>query len=417
MIEVKGIYNTAKIFTDNCDKATVDQVRNLMNQPSVEGTKIRIMPDCHAGAGCVIGTTMTIADKVIPNLVGVDIGCGMLATKLKEQRINLPKFDSVSQAEVPAGMKLRKVPHSLVDSISIEDLACYGKTDCRVNPDVFRRSLGTLGGGNHFWELDRDEQGDIWLVVHTGSRRSGKDVAEYYQKQAYEQHNLVGKKRKQEIARQREAFIDQVRAEGREKELSKLLRTWQAELPGAEVTVPYEVAWCEGSLFDDYIHDMKIMQAYAALNRRIITEVILKNCKLHAVDQFETIHNYIDMERMILRKGSVSAAKDQRLLIPINMRDGALICIGKGNPDWNESAPHGAGRLMSRSEARSSISMKEYRESMEGIYTSCISKGTIDESPMAYKPMDEIIENIRPTVDIISQIRPIYNFKAGAEED
>ncbi|MDO5133850.1 MAG: RtcB family protein [Eubacteriales bacterium] len=415
MIEVKGKYNTARIFTETCDEATVSQVRNLMNQPSVEGAKVRIMPDCHAGAGCVIGTTMTITDKVIPNLVGVDIGCGMLATKLKEQRINLPKFDSVSQAEVPSGMRVRTVPHSLADSLSAEDLACYRKSGCKVDPDIFRLSLGTLGGGNHFWELDRDEEDNIWLVVHTGSRRSGKDVAEYYQKLAYESLNLTGRKRKQEISRQREAFIEQIKAEGRETELSRLLRTWKPSLPEEETSVPYEVAWCEGELFDDYIHDMKIMQVYAALNRRIITETILKKCKLHAVEQFETVHNYIDTDRMILRKGSVSARQGEKLLIPINMRDGALICIGKGNPDWNESAPHGAGRLMSRSAARSSISMKDYRESMAGIFTTCVNKATLDESPMAYKPIGEIIANIEPTVEIVSHIRPIYNYKAGEE--
>ena len=415
MIEIKGTYNTARIFTDTCDEATAAQVRNLMNQPSVKGAKVRIMPDCHAGVGCVIGTTMTITDKVIPNLVGVDIGCGMLATKLKEQRINLPKFDSTSQAEVPAGMRMRTTPHSLASSLSAQDLACYGKSGCKVSPEVFRLSLGTLGGGNHFWELDQDEEGNIWLVVHTGSRRSGKDVAEYYQKQAYEHLNLVGKRRKQEIARQREAFIEQIKSEGREKELRGLLRAWRPSLPEDDNAVPYETAWLEGSLFDDYIHDMKIMQAYAALNRKIITEVILKNCKLHAVEQFETIHNYIDTEHMILRKGSVSARQGERLLIPINMRDGALICIGKGNPDWNESAPHGAGRLMSRSEARSSISMQAYRESMSGIFTTCVNKATLDESPMAYKPIDEIMANIEPTVEIVSHIKPIYNFKAGDE--
>ena len=416
MIEVKGTYNTAKLFTDTADDATIAQVRNLMNQPSVEGSKVRIMPDCHAGAGCVIGTTMTITDKVIPNLVGVDIGCGMLATKLKEQRINLPKFDSVSQAEVPAGMKMRRTAHSLADEISINDLACYKKTNCRLSEDVFRLSLGTLGGGNHFWELDQDEEGSIWLVVHTGSRRSGKDVAEYYQRQAYEHLNVTGEKYRETLAEKREAFINQMKAEGREKEISRLLPQWQKAQGKPEITVPYAVAWCEGSLFDDYIHDMKIMQAYAKLNRRIITEVILKKCKLHAVEQFETIHNYIDTDHMILRKGSVSARAGERLLIPINMRDGALICIGKGNDDWNQSAPHGAGRLMSRTEAKNSISMKDYRESMSGIYTTSVNKGTLDESPMAYKPIDEIVANIAPTAEIISHIKPIYNFKAGDEE-
>jgi len=416
MIEVRGSYNTAKLFTDTADAATIAQVTNLMNQPSVAGSKVRIMPDCHAGAGCVIGTTMTVTDKVIPNLVGVDIGCGMLATQLKEERINLPKFDSISQAEVPAGMRMRIRAHSLADEIDVTDLACYKKTNCKLSEDVFRLSLGTLGGGNHFWELDRDEEGHIWLVVHTGSRRSGKDVAEYYQRQAYEHLNVTGERYKEILAQEREAFIEELKAQGREKEINKLLPAWQQARQKPEIMVPYAVAWCEGQLFDDYIHDMKIMQEYAKLNRRIITEVILKKCKLHAVDQFETVHNYIDTDHMILRKGSVSARKGERLLIPINMRDGALICIGRGNDDWNQSAPHGAGRLMSRTEAKSSISMKDYRESMSGIYTTSVSKATLDESPMAYKPIDEIVANIGPTAEIISHIKPIYNFKAGDED-
>ena len=416
MLTIEGKYNTAKVFTDRCDEATAAQITNLLNQPCAAGAQIRIMPDCHAGAGCVIGTTMTIRDKVIPNLVGVDIGCGMLATKLKEKRIDLPKFDSVSQAEVPAGMRVRTSPHSLADTISPEELACYRKPRCRVSLEAFALGLGTLGGGNHFWELDRDEEENIWLVVHTGSRRSGKDVAEYYQRTAFEDLNTLGEKLKAERTAQQDALIRQLRSEGREKEISGLLAEWQAKLTDPEISVPYEVAWCEGGLFDDYIHDMRIMQRYAALNRRIITETILKKCKLHAVDQFETVHNYIDTDRMILRKGSVSAMAGERLLIPINMRDGALICLGKGNPDWNCSAPHGAGRLMSRSDARSSISMKEYRDAMQGIYTTCVHKGTLDESPMAYKPMDEIIANIGPTAQIVSRIRPIYNFKAGEDD-
>ncbi len=415
MFDLEGRYAAARVFASACDGVTAAQIRNLLDQPCVRGAKIRIMPDCHAGAGCVIGTTMTVTDKVIPNLVGVDIGCGMLAVRLKESRINLPEFDSVSQAEVPSGMRMRSKPHSLSGSVSPEELRCFGKPKCRVSAQVFALSLGTLGGGNHFWELDRDEEGAVWLVIHTGSRRSGKDVAEYYQRAAYEKLNVLGKKLKSVIAEQRKAFIEQTRREGREKELSALLAAWKPSLPeGADV--PYEVAWCEGALFDDYIHDMRVMQRYAQLNRRIIAETILKKCKLHAVDQFETIHNYIDTDRMILRKGAVSAMKGERLLIPINMRDGALICVGKGNPDWNESAPHGAGRLMSRTEAKNTISMKAYRDAMSGIYTTCVGSGTLDESPFAYKPMDDIISNIGPTVDIVSRIRPIYNFKAGEED-
>ena len=417
MIRIEGTCNNALVYTDHCDEATEAQIRNLLNQPCVRGAKIRIMPDCHAGAGCVIGTTMTIRDQVIPNLVGVDIGCGMLATRLKETRIDLPKFDSITQAEIPAGMRIRDTPHSLAASMSAEELSCFRRPNCHLSPMVFARSLGTLGGGNHFWELDRDEEGKIWLVVHTGSRRSGKDVAEYYQRAAFEDLNGLGEKKKAENTERRKACIRRLRAEGREREISAVLASWKDEPPAEEHRVPYEVAWCEGELFDGYIHDMQIMQRYAALNRRIITETILKKCRLNGEEQFETVHNYIDTERMILRKGAVSAMAGERLLIPINMRDGALICVGRGNPEWNESAPHGAGRLMSRKEARSTISMKDYKAAMEGIYTTCVSKGTLDESPFAYKPIDQIVTAIEPTAGIVSRIRPIYNFKAGGEED
>ena len=415
MFEIKGKYNTAKIFTDAADNATISQILNLLNQPSSEEAQIRIMPDCHAGAGCVIGTTMTVTDKIIPNLVGVDIGCGVLVTKLKERRIDLPKFDSILRKEVPSGPEMRETPHSLADNLDVNSLLCYKKPDCRVSEDVFRRSLGSLGGGNHFVELDMDGDGNIWLVIHTGSRRSGKDVAEYYQNLAYEERNIAGRKYKEALAEKRAAFIAQMKAEGREKELSRLLPKWQEEQGKPVISVPYEVAWCEGQSFDDYIHDMKIMQEYAKLNRRIITEVILKKCKLHAVDQFETVHNYIDTDHMILRKGSVSARDGEKIIIPINMRDGSLICIGNGNDDWNQSAPHGAGRLMSRSEAKDSISMTEYKKAMEGIYSTSVCRGTIDESPMAYKPVDEIMANIEPTAEIVERIIPIYNFKAGEE--
>lgn len=415
MFEIRGKYNTAKIFSDTADNATISQILNLLNQPSSEGAQIRIMPDCHAGAGCVIGTTMTVTDKIIPNLVGVDIGCGVLVTKLSEKRIDLPKFDSILRKEVPSGPEMREKPHSLADSLDVSSLSCYKKPDCRVSEEVFRRSLGSLGGGNHFVELDRDGNGDIWLVIHTGSRRSGKDVAEYYQNLAYEERNIAGRKYKEALAEKRAAFIAQIKAEKREKELSRLLPKWQEEQGKPIISVPYEVAWCEGQSFDDYIHDMKIMQEYAKLNRRIITEVILKKCKLHAVEQFETVHNYIDTDHMILRKGSVSAREGEKIIIPINMRDGSLICIGKGNDDWNQSAPHGAGRLMSRSEAKDSISMTEYKKAMEGIYSTSVCRGTIDESPMAYKPVDEIMANIEPTAEIVERIVPIYNFKAGEE--
>lgn len=416
MIEIQGKYNTAKIFTDNVDDATRSQVKNLLDQPSVQNSVIRIMPDCHAGAGCVIGTTMTISDKVIPNLVGVDIGCGMLAVKLKEKRIDLPAFDSIIKQEVPAGFNIRSKLHLYYINVSVKELRCYGKPNCKVTEDNFMFSIGTLGGGNHFIELDKDEEGNIWLIIHSGSRHAGLCVAEYYQRRAYEENNQAGSIRKEEIKKQRESLILSLKLEGRQKEISKQLKMFEASLPKEEITVPYEVAYCEGETFEDYINDMRIMQLYALTNRKAIAETILKYCKLHAVDYLHTIHNYIDMSNMILRKGSVSAKKGQKLLIPINMRDGSLLCIGKGNEDWNWSAPHGAGRIMSRTEAINTISMTDYRKSMRGIYSSCINKDTIDESAFAYKPIDEIIKNIEPTVEIVSRIKPIYNFKAGSED-
>ena len=415
MFELQGKYNTAKVFTDHADANCIAQIQNLLNQESSRGSRIRIMPDCHAGAGCVIGTTMTVTDKVIPGLVGVDIGCGMLTIHLKEKRIDLPNLDSVIHQYVPAGAKIHEEPLPGAEELSARDLRCFGKTNCHVSAEIFLKSLGTLGGGNHFIEVDKDEAGELYLVIHTGSRRSGKDVAEFYQKAAFEKLNVAGDYAKTVISEQREEFIREMKKAGRNKELAKLLAAWKPQLDLPEGKIPYEFAYCEGELLEDYLHDMRIMQEYAVRNRAEIAKRILKKAKLHEVDRFETIHNYIDMEKMILRKGSISAAEGERVLIPINMRDGSLIAIGKGNEDWNYSAPHGAGRLMSRSEAKESISMTDYKKSMEGIYTSCVSRSTIDESAFAYKGMAEIIENIADTADIQSIIRPIYNFKAGDE--
>ncbi|MBQ9324890.1 MAG: RtcB family protein [Clostridia bacterium] len=416
MIEIQGTYNSARLFTDTCDSATSAQVLCFLNQPSAAGSVIRIMPDCHAGAGCVIGTTMTVTDKVIPHLVGVDIGCGMLAVKLREKRIDLPRFDSITRSEVPSGMHLRSIPHTRAAELSPDQLRCCRQKDCHVSPKVFALSLGTLGGGNHFIELDRDEEDQLWLVIHTGSRRSGKDVAEFYQKRAYEACNGTGRERKALEKAAREKLIADLRHQGREGEIESQLQHFSADLPEKAITVPYELAYCEGDLLADYLSDMSVMQQYASLNRQIIAQTLLRGGKLHAVDQFETIHNYIDLQAMILRKGAVSAQKNERILIPMNMRDGSFLCIGKGNPDWNNSAPHGAGRLLSRTDSRASISMRDYRQAMKGIYTTCVSRATVDESPFAYKPAEEIARQITPTAEIISHLTPIYNFKAGEED-
>ena len=420
MAEIQGKYNTAKVFTDHFDDSTKAQIENLLNQPCVSGSKIRIMPDCHAGAGCVIGTTMTIKDKVIPNLVGVDIGCGMLAVKLKEKRIDLPKFDSIVHSVVPAGFNIHSHPAVYGKAIHdkfLSDLRCYDKKNCKVTADNLILSLGTLGGGNHFIELDRDEADNIWLVIHSGSRHSGLCVAEYYQRMAYEENNQLGEIRKARLVEKRKEIIEKLTAEGRKKEIGDALKQLGASFPKEDIVVPYEVSYCSGDLYDDYIHDMEVMQRYAQMNRSAICELILRACHLHDEDLFETVHNYIDTRNMILRKGAVSATKGESLLIPINMRDGSLLCVGKGNDDWNQSAPHGAGRIMSRTEAFKSISVSDYRDAMAGIYSTCVGRETLDESPFVYKPIDEIIRNIEPTVEIVSRLRPIYNFKAGSENE
>ena len=404
MLELRGKYNNCKVFTDNVDNATIGQLIALMNQSSVAGSQIRIMPDTHAGKGCVIGTTMTIGNKVIPNLVGVDIGCGMAVAELKETRIDLPKLDSVIRKKVPSGFSIRDKAHKFLRNVDLEELYCYKN----INVDRAEKSLGTLGGGNHFIEVDISESGQLYLVVHTGSRNLGKQVAEYYQDLAWKS---LKNGNKGELIK---AKIDELKAAGRQSEIEAEI----AKIQSTTESVPKELAYCEGELFDKYIHDMKITQEYAYWNREAILDTIVDEMHLHVVEQWQTIHNYIDTENMILRKGSVSAQAGEKLIIPMNMRDGSLICIGKGNTDWNYSAPHGAGRLMSRSEAKQSISMSEFKKTMSdaGIYSTSVNKSTIDESPMAYKPMQEIIDNIGDTVEIVNIIKPIYNFKAGEED-
>lgn len=400
MFELNGKYNSAKIFTDLADNETISQVMNLLNQESSKGSIIRLMPDCHAGKGCVVGTTMTLSDKVIPNLVGVDIGCGMRVIKLKEKRLDLPALDSVIRKHVPNGFA---VHDEAVAESDVGSLRAKG-----MNIDKAMKSLGSLGGGNHFIEVDEDEEGCLYLVIHTGSRHLGLEVCSYYQDLGFK---LLKEKATGSQERSKE-LISTLKAQGREKEISAALARLKAEFK-SDTSVCHELAYVEGDVMEDYLHDMRLTQEHAAINRATIAKQILKHAKLHAVEEFETIHNYIDVDNMILRKGAVSAQKGEKLIIPMNMRDGSLICIGKGNPDWNCSAPHGAGRIMSRSQAKQSVSMSDYKKSMEGIFTTCVNRGTIDESPMAYKPMDSIIDNIGDTVEVISRIKPVYNFKAS----
>ncbi|MDH6458716.1 tRNA-splicing ligase RtcB [Fusobacterium sp. PH5-7] len=397
--EITGKYNTAKVFTNVIENEAVEQIKTLCNQEFITGSKIRIMPDVHSGAGCTIGTTMTITDKVIPNLVGVDIGCGMETVMITDKEIDLEKLDKLIYEKIPSGHNIRKIPHDLINEIDLNQLRCTG----HVKMDRAMRSIGTLGGGNHFIEAGKDEEGNIYITVHSGSRHLGLEVANYYQKMGYKALNKVS-----DI--DIEKIIEQLKNEGREKEINKTIKEIKKQII---TDIPQALAYVSEELFDDYIHDMKLIQKFAVLNRKAMMDEIIKGLGTEVAEEFTTIHNYIDTDMMILRKGAVSAKEGEKLLIPINMRDGSLICIGKGNEDWNYSAPHGAGRLMSRTKAKKTFELKNFKKEMEGIYTTSVSKDTLDECPMAYKAMEDIIKNIGDTVDIIKRIIPIYNFKAG----
>lgn len=404
MLELVGKYNIAKVFTDNIDAAAISQVIELCNQEFVKESKIRIMPDVHAGAGCTVGTTMTITDKIVPNLVGVDIGCGMETVRIKEKDLDVKKLDEIINKYIPAGFNIRDKAHKNIRLTSLDKLKCLKHIDL----NRAELSLGTLGGGNHFIEANKDEEGNIYIVIHSGSRRLGLEVAKYYQEEAYKQRNGSSK---EDI----EKLIAKLKAEGRHSEIESEITKLKSV---KRTNIPKHLTYAEGQLFKDYIHDMCIVQSYANYNRWTMMDIILKHMNLTTEESFTTIHNYIDItdkENIILRKGSVSAQSGEKLLIPINMRDGSLICVGKGNPEWNYSAPHGAGRLMSRSEAKEMFTVEEYVSEMQGIYTTSVSKDTLDECPMAYKDMQEIIDNIGDTVDIIKVIKPIYNFKAGGD--
>ncbi len=402
MIELKGTYNSAKIFTDTADESSLAQVRLLLNQEFVSGSRIRLMPDIHAGAGCTIGTTMTVTDKIVPNLVGVDIGCGMETALIKEKHIELQKLDKLIYEKIPSGFAIREKTHPYFDEISLEELYCYPY----INPKRAEKSIGTLGGGNHFIEADKDDEGNLYLVVHSGSRHLGVEAAQYYQEEGYKALNGASKK---DVRR----LIEEYKLQGREKEIEAALAALKDTV---KTDIPKTLAYVTGELFDQYIHDMKIIQKFAQLNRQAMMREIIKGMKLHVKEQFTTVHNYIDTESMILRKGAVSAKKGEKLLIPMNMRDGSLICTGKGNEDWNQSAPHGAGRLMSRKAAKQTFTVSEFKKQMNGIYTTSVNKGTLDECPMAYKGIDDILKYIGETVEIEKVIKPVYNFKAGEED-
>ena len=401
MIEITGKFNTAVCYTSEIEPTAYEQIETVCNEEAFSNSKIRIMPDVHAGKGCTIGTTMTIVDKVVPNMVGVDIGCGMYTISLGKINIDFEKFDEAAHS-VPCG---RNIWDSRQRKFDLTRLRCYRNLK---HSKRLEKSLGTLGGGNHFIEIDVDDDGNKYLVIHSGSRNLGKQVAEFYQHLAIDLN--LGK---EEHFKKREEIIRTYKEQGRKNEIQDALKQLEREWKRKEPTMPYELCYLYGTFMDDYLNDIDICQEFARQNREIIAEKLLDQTGLVGYDAFQTIHNYIDVDAMILRKGSVSAKDGEKLLIPINMRDGSLICIGKGNKEWNCSAPHGAGRIMSRSTAFEKLTMEEYEKQMEGIYTSCVNTSTLDESPMAYKNMDEIVANIEPTAEIIAHIKPIYNFKAA----
>lgn len=411
MVEIKGEYNTAKVFTNTADAATLKQIETLCSQKAFADSTIRIMPDCHAGKGATIGTTMTIKDKVIPGGVGVDINCGMLVTEIEDRKIELQRLDKCIHKCVPHGSGVNKKPHRWADRIDLSKLRCKDHIKW-ANQHL---AIGSLGSGNHFISIEQDEDEVKYLIIHTGSRNLGLQVANYYQQAAYDALHGSDSFHEARAKAEKQAIVATLAEEGRDSEISVTLKNYKYD-PGISrelLDIPFELCYVEGQLFEDYIHDMNIAQEFATLNRLAIADTIQCGMRWKVKDQWETRHNYIDLDTMILRKGAISAQKGEIGIIPMNMRDGSLIVQGKGNPDWNFSAPHGAGRVMSRTEAKNSIPMKDFKDSMEGIFTTSVNANTVDEAPQAYKPMNEIINNIQDTCTIIKHLHPIYNFKAS----
>ena len=393
MLKLQGQHNEAIVYTDNIDEGAISQIISLCNEEFTKGSKIRIMPDAHAGAGCVIGTTMTIEDKVCPNLVGVDIGCGVIVANLGDIEIDYPALDAWIKENIPAGMNVNQTQTYYP---KLQDLKCIEG----INKDRALLSLKSLGGGNHFISIEESPSGSKYLIIHTGSRYLGKQVSEYYQNKATKKHEPD-----KEIVKE---AIDTLKREGRESEIEYVLSI----LTKSKVK-DKALAYLEGDDLKDYLHDIKITQEYASTNRYLIAKAIADYLKLNinCIEHFETVHNYIDVEAKVLRKGAVSAKSGEKLIIPINMKDGSLLCLGKGNPEWNYSAPHGSGRVHSRSSAKANLSLEEFQESMKGIYSTTIGPETLDEAPMAYKPIDEIFYNTLECVDLIEVLRPTYNFR------
>ena len=386
-----------KIFCEGIEGAALAQINALASMDAYSGSKIRIMPDAHAGAGCTIGTTMTLSDKVTPNLVGVDIGCGMIVAELGHVFVDPLRLERLIEREIPSGMNIRsKEIKETIEGLALVDAirCCCGRRDYNA------LSVGTLGGGNHFIELDEDDDKNLYLVIHSGSRNLGKKVCDFYQKKAEKERYYAGQGVVAEL-------IARLKAEGRARDIQQELKDLPRQYGQRD-----PLAYLEGKSFEDYIHDMELCQKFAELNRRAMVRVILEGMGLDAKAVWQTIHNYIDIEHMILRKGSISAQRGERVIIPMNMRDGSLICVGKGNPDWNYSAPHGAGRLLSRAAANKQIGLEDFRKDMEGIASWSVCASTRDEAPGAYKPTESIMRQIGPTVKVENIIRPVYNYKA-----
>ena len=402
VMNIEGRCATAKCFAKVIEESAIEQIRTMCNVDFTEGCQVRIMPDVHSGKGCTIGTTMTIRGKAVPNVVGVDIGCGMYTTRLADKEIDFARVDEAAHF-IPSG---KKSWEGRQEHFDLTELRCF-----RFLKDSRRleRSLGTLGGGNHFIEIDRAADGTHYLVIHSGSRNLGKQVCEFYQALAVDLASG-----KEEYFRARDELIATYKAEGRRGEIQAALKQLKFERKQKEI--PDELCYVYGQYLDDYLHDVELCQRFASRNRELMTEIILERTGMNAVEGFHTVHNYIDTEEKILRKGAIAAHLGEKVLIPINMRDGSVLAVGKGNPDWNFSAPHGAGRIMSRTVARDTLDMEAYRKAMEGIYTTSVNRATIDEAPMAYKSLDDIIDVIRDSVDVIDIMKPIYNFKAGEED-
>lgn len=400
MLEIKGKKATAICYTKVIEDEAVEQIKRMCEYGLTEGSSVRIMPDVHSGKGCTIGTTMTIKDKACPNIVGVDIGCGMLTVKLQDKEIDFEELDKVCHF-IPSG---KNVWDGRIERFDLTKLRCY-----RDLKDTRRlqRSLGTLGGGNHFIEVDISSDGTYYLIIHSGSRNLGKQVAEYYQHLAIELHQG-----KEEYFKERDRIIREYKSQGRKKEIQSALKKLRNNFKAKALEIPEDICWLYGEFLGDYLYDVEICQNFAKRSREKMAEIILNKTGLTAIDSFHTIHNYIDTNEMILRKGAIAAHKDEKILIPINMRAGSVIALGKGNKEWNYSAPHGAGRLMSRTQAKEKLDLEEYKKSMEGIYTTSVNEQTLDEAPMAYKSIDDIIDVIKDSVDIIDIMKPVYNFKA-----